>query len=208
MFVTPADLLKLAVAMLIGSAIGLEREVHNKSAGLRTIILICVGATLITIISQRLGDDRIAAQIVTGIGFLGAGVIIREEGRVKGLTTASTIWAAAAMGLTVGYGQYVLAGVFSLTVIVVLWLFARLDVWVDRMAREPRTYLVTFSATAGKFEELDQCFKHAGLAVLRQRRFKREGLHSAEWDTRGTGAQHDRLAATLLADADVHELRY
>jgi putative Mg2+ transporter-C (MgtC) family protein len=208
MFVTPDDLLKLAVAMMIGSAIGLEREVHNKSAGLRTIILICVGATLITIISQRLGDDRIAAQIVTGIGFLGAGVIIREEGRIKGLTTASTIWAAAAMGLTVGYGEYVLAAVFGLTVIVVLWLFARLDVWVDQMAHEQRTYLVTFSTVAGKFEQLDQLFMRAGLKVIRRRRFKREGLHYAEWDTRGSSAQHDQLAATFLADADVHELRY
>ena len=208
MFITTDDLLKLAVAMLIGSAIGLEREVHNKSAGLRTIILICVGATLITIISQRLGDDRIAAQIVTGIGFLGAGVIIREEGRVKGLTTASTIWAAAAMGLTVGYGEYVLAGVFGLTVIVVLWLFARLDVWVDRMARDPRTYLVTFAATAGKFEQLDQLFNQAGLKVLRHRRSKRDGALHVEWDTHGSSAQHDRLAATLLADADVRELRY
>jgi putative Mg2+ transporter-C (MgtC) family protein len=207
-FITPDDLIKLVMAVAIGSAIGLEREIHNKTAGLRTIILICVGATLITIISLRFGDSRIAANIVSGIGFLGAGVIIREEGRIKGLTTASTIWVAAALGLAIGYGDYVLALAFAGAVVVVLWLFTRLDVWVDRVANEPRTYLVTFAANADKFEELNQCFKREGLTVLRQRRFKREGLHYAEWDTHGSNDQHARLAAALLADTDVHELRY
>ncbi|MBI5563703.1 MAG: MgtC/SapB family protein [Chloroflexi bacterium] len=208
MFVTPDDLIKLAVAMVIGCAIGLEREVHNKAAGLRTIILICVGATLITIISLRFGDSRIAANIISGVGFLGAGVIMREEGRVRGLTTASTIWVSAALGLAVGYGEYVLAGVFAATVIVVLWLFTWLDNLIDQAAIEPRTYDVVHVDRDGKFEQLDEQMKHYGVRVLRHRRYKRDGGLHVEWDTRGTLDNHDRLTTALLADPDVRELRY
>ncbi len=208
MYVTPDDLIKLAVAMVIGCAIGLEREVHNKAAGLRTIILICVGATLITIISLRFGDSRIAANIISGVGFLGAGVIMREEGRVRGLTTASTIWVSAALGLAVGYGEYVLAGVFGVAVIVVLWLFTWLDNLIDQAAIEPRTYDVVHVDRDGKFEQLDNQIKHYGVAVLRHRRYKRDGGLHVEWDTRGTLDNHDRLTTALLADPDVRELRY
>ncbi len=208
MYITPDDLIKLAVAMLIGSAIGLEREIHNKSAGLRTIILICVGATLITLISLRFGDSRIAANIISGVGFLGAGVIMREEGRVRGLTTASTIWVSAALGLSVGYGEYVLAGVFGITVIVVLWLFTWLDNLIDQAATEPRTYDVIHVDRDSKFEQLDEQIKHYGVKVLRHRRYKRDGGLHVEWDTRGTLANHDRLTTALLADPEVRELRY
>lgn len=208
MYITPDDLIKLAVAMLIGSAIGLEREIHNKSAGLRTIILICVGATLITLISLRFGDSRIAANIISGVGFLGAGVIMREEGRVRGLTTASTIWVSAALGLTVGYGEYVVAGVFGITVIVVLWLFTWLDNLIDQAAAEPRTYDVVHVDRDSKFEQLDEQIKHYGVKVLRHRRYKRDGVLHVEWDTRGTLANHDRLTTALLADPEVRELRY
>ena len=208
MFITPDDVLKLAVAVLIGSAIGLEREIHNKSAGLRTIILICVGATLITIISLRFGDSRIAANIISGLGILGAGVIMREEGRVRGLTTASTIWVAAALGLTVGYGEYVMAVVFGIIVIVVLWLFTWLDNLIDQAAIEPRTYDVVHVDRDGKFEQLDEQIKHYGVRVLRHRRYKRDGGLHVEWDTRGTLANHDRLTTALLADPDVRELYY
>jgi putative Mg2+ transporter-C (MgtC) family protein len=208
MFVTYDDLIKLALAIVIGGAIGLEREIHNKSAGLRTIILICVGATLITIVSLRFGDSRIAANIISGVGFLGAGVIMREEGRVRGLTTASTIWVSAALGLAIGYGEYVMATVFGGTVIVVLWLFTHLDQWIDRAATEPRTYDVVHVAREGKFEELDELIKHYRVNVFQHRRYKRDGALHVEWDTRGKLENHDRLTTALLADPDVLELRY
>jgi putative Mg2+ transporter-C (MgtC) family protein len=104
----PEDLIKLLVAFFLGSLLGFEREFHHKFAGLRTIILICVGACLFTIFSYRLAGDkdptRIAAAVVTGVGFIGAGVIIHEGGEVRGLTTASTIWLAAALGIGAGGG--------------------------------------------------------------------------------------------------------
>lgn len=95
------DLIKLGVAILVGGIIGAEREFRDKAAGFRTLILITVGSTLFTIFSLRMdpgfAQTRIAANIVTGIGFLGAGAIIREHGRVGGLTTAATIWLSAAL---------------------------------------------------------------------------------------------------------------
>ncbi|MCJ7512079.1 MAG: MgtC/SapB family protein [Anaerolineales bacterium] len=102
MFLIPEDLLKLGLAVMAGGLIGIEREYRDKAAGLRTLIFICLGAALFTILSSRLAGDndptRIAAGIVAGVGFLGAGVILREGGRVVGLTTAAAIWHTTALG--------------------------------------------------------------------------------------------------------------
>ena len=98
------DIIRLSAALLVGGLIGAEREYHGKAAGLRTMIMICVGSALFTMLSSKIGGsgDRIAANIVNGIGFLGAGIIFREESRIKGLTTAATVWVVSALGMCVG----------------------------------------------------------------------------------------------------------
>ena len=102
------------LAALLGAVVGLEREWHSREAGIRTYGAVSLGACLFGLVSSHVSGaadpTRIAAQVVTGIGFLGAGVIIRDAGRVTGLTTAATLWATAAVGLAVAYGMYVLAG--------------------------------------------------------------------------------------------------
>jgi putative Mg2+ transporter-C (MgtC) family protein len=116
--------LRLALAAALGGAIGLEREYHRKPAGLRTNMLIALGSALFSILSVELGadagsPDRIAAQVVTGIGFLGAGAILRSGENVHGLTTAATIWVNAAIGMAAGLGSYVVAaGAAALTLVV------------------------------------------------------------------------------------------
>jgi putative Mg2+ transporter-C (MgtC) family protein len=105
---------RLITAALLGAALGFERELQQKDAGLRTNILIAVGSALFTLMSIEMagpfGDPgRIAAQIVTGIGFLGAGAIMRTDGGIQGLTTAATVWVNAAVGVAVGGGKYHLA---------------------------------------------------------------------------------------------------
>ncbi|MEW6197529.1 MAG: MgtC/SapB family protein [Planctomycetota bacterium] len=109
------DLAKLLAAVAAGAVIGLERELADKPAGLRTNILICLGAALFALLSVRLAEvgavvdrTRIAAQIVTGVGFLGAGAIIQHHNNVIGLTTAATIWAVASVGTAFGAGEFVL----------------------------------------------------------------------------------------------------
>jgi putative Mg2+ transporter-C (MgtC) family protein len=112
---------RLALAGLVGGVIGLERELRGYPAGIRTLALVAMGSALFTDISQILGgDDRVAAGIVTGIGFLGAGVIFREGYTVRGITTAATIWAASALGMAIGRELYLVGGVGAVLVFVVL----------------------------------------------------------------------------------------
>ncbi|PIP96489.1 MAG: hypothetical protein COW00_10320 [Bdellovibrio sp. CG12_big_fil_rev_8_21_14_0_65_39_13] len=119
--------IKIVTALILGGLIGFDREKKMKSAGIKTNMLICLGATLYTAVSMLsqsetgVGDPhRIAAQIVSGIGFLGAGAIIQGKGSVIGLTTAATIWVCAAVGVTVGMGYPLVASLFTITVLVVL----------------------------------------------------------------------------------------
>jgi putative Mg2+ transporter-C (MgtC) family protein len=116
--------LRLALAAGLGGAIGLEREFRHKPAGLRTNMLIALGSALFAILSVELGtaagsSDRVASQVVSGIGFLGAGAILRSGGNITGLTTAATIWVNAAIGMAAGLGSYsVAAGGAALTLVV------------------------------------------------------------------------------------------
>lgn len=131
---------RLALAGLLGGLIGLERELRGYPAGIRTIGLVALGSCLFTDISRLLGgDDRVAAQIVTGIGFLGAGVIFREGYTVKGITTAATIWAAAAVGMAVGAQLYLVGVAGAVAVFVILEsrpFTRRADDLIRRQARE------------------------------------------------------------------------
>ena len=112
---------RLVLAAAVGGFVGLERELRGYPAGIRTLALVAIGATLFTEISQLLGgNDRVAAQIVTGIGFIGAGLIFREGYTVRGITTASTIWAVAAMGMAIGLELYIVAVAGAVLLFVVL----------------------------------------------------------------------------------------
>jgi putative Mg2+ transporter-C (MgtC) family protein len=129
------ELLRVVVAGVLGGAIGMERELREREAGLRTHLLVAVGAALFTLVSaygfsdfnfsQRSGitydPTRIAAQIVTGIGFLGAGAIIRHGWSVRGLTTAASLWVVAAIGIASGAGYYSAAVITTVLVLVSLW---------------------------------------------------------------------------------------
>jgi putative Mg2+ transporter-C (MgtC) family protein len=135
---TPVDLiLRLLLAAGLGAAIGIEREFRRKSAGLRTNMLIALGSALFTAMSIRIGapagaPDRIAAGIVTGIGFLGAGAILQNGGAVHGMTTAATIWVNAAVGIAAGAGEYAIASVATLITLVVLALLQPLENYFEQ----------------------------------------------------------------------------
>lgn len=124
---------QLALAAFLGVLIGLERSYVRKAAGFRTYSLIALGSCLFTILSQSgfAGENadptRIAAQIVTGIGFIGAGLIIFQEHKIQGLTTAAGLWATAAIGMAIGMGFYQLAILASLLILVILSIFSKLE---------------------------------------------------------------------------------
>lgn len=114
---------RLALSVLIGGLIGIEREFEHKPAGLRTIILVCLGSTIFMLLGIEMGGSdqaRIMAGVITGIGFLGAGAIIRAKGEVYGMTTAATIWLVSGVGLALGAGYYFLATLATLSVLIVL----------------------------------------------------------------------------------------
>lgn len=134
---TVSAVFKLFVSMLLGSAIGFERKQKGQTAGIRTFALIAMGATLAMLISiyvpqvylgLKNGDPgRIAAQVISGIGFLGAGAIIQMKGSVRGLTTAAGIWMVATIGMAVGLGLYILAIVATALILLILHWFERIE---------------------------------------------------------------------------------
>ncbi|MDF2431171.1 MAG: putative Mg2+ transporter-C (MgtC) family protein [Mucilaginibacter sp.] len=126
------DLIKIALAVICGGLMGLERQYKNKTAGFRTIILICLGSTIYTMIAQRAGMG-ININIVTGIGFIGAGVIFKDNIAVSGLTTAAVIWISAAIGMSVGSGNYTLALISTVLTLMVLLLFNLLERYIDKV---------------------------------------------------------------------------
>lgn len=166
-------LLRLLMAVAIGGLVGLEREYKGKPAGMRTNILMCLGACLIMILSietaRRAGPPadpgRIAAQVVTGVGFLGAGTIIRSRVSVAGLTTAATIWFVAALGLVVGAGQFLWAAVAAALMIVTLTLLAGVE---HRMAVVRQLHVLRLRVKGKDLEKLRE--------VLRKNRITADDL--------------------------------
>ncbi len=137
---TELFVMRLLIAAGLTAAIGLEREFHQKPAGLRTNMLIGIGSALFTILSLGFAQgaqgstDRVAAQIATGIGFLGAGAIVRDEGSIHGLTTAATIWVNAAIGMAVGAGAYGLAVTTTVITLVILAVLPPIESFFERWA--------------------------------------------------------------------------
>ena len=162
---------RLLFAAILGGIIGFEREYHGRAAGLRTHSLVCVGACLMMVISEsfavkygaelssgilRVDPSRVAAQIVTGIGFLGAGAIIKEGVSVRGLTTAAGLWVAAGLGMAVGSGLYFAAAATALLSLVVLLLLKKVD---SRIRKKTFRFLVVrCSSESGNYEKLVQFF--------------------------------------------------
>jgi putative Mg2+ transporter-C (MgtC) family protein len=141
------EVLKIALSAIVGCLVGLEREIRRKPAGFRTLALICVGATIFTICSYKLGvdvnRDRVAANIITGVGFLGAGVIFRNNGSVSGITTAATIWIAAALGMLIGIGEYALSLLSLVVSLIILYALQYIQNWIDSQFQH-RFYTINF----------------------------------------------------------------
>lgn len=153
----PEDILRLLISIVLGLVIGIEREYRGKAAGVRTITLISFGACMFTLISMKIGGsspDRIAANIVTGVGFLGGGVIFKDGFNVTGLTTASTIWIAASLGMAIGTGNYILAFSGLAMAILVLSTFEYIREAVE-FVREIRVYQIQFHISLISPEELE-----------------------------------------------------
>jgi putative Mg2+ transporter-C (MgtC) family protein len=210
MDISQEELYKIILAVIIGALIGGEREYHNKSAGFRTLMLITLGSTLFTILSSRMtspNQDRIASNIVTGIGFLGAGAIFKDDNRVNGLTTAATIWAAAALGMSIGWGEYALAMGGTLLILVILTALLYVEQRIDARNRI-RKYRISFAYKEQSLSYYESLFKELGLKAERgtQSRIGEEII--GNWMVSGTEANHERAIQKLLSDKEVKEFDF
>lgn len=195
-------LLQVVLATVLGGAIGMERELSGKPAGLRTNILICVGATLFTVLSLKLsgvrGDPaRVAAQILPGVGFIGAGTILHARGSITGLTSAATIWVVAAIGMALGAGAYTEA---VGTTLIVMLILAGLGYFEKLVARHSTHSHVQIHAKpeGTALEDLEALIRRSGLEVERVES-RRENVDLViEFELRGPKRLHDQAKLSIL----------
>ena len=203
------DFIKILASTLVGALIGLEREYRSKSAGLRTFTLISVGSTIFTILSEKMGmqtsPDRIAANVVTGIGFLGAGVIFKMDDRVKGLTTATIIWVTASLGMSIGNGNILLSFLGTMVVYIVLGLFVKLEVVMERYG-QTRNYKIVCNYSPEIHKRLESIFEQCNLTAKREKQIVTKDTLTSNWSVRGRSSKHDKLVKKLMAEKDVREL--
>ena len=187
--------LKLLLAVLCGGAIGIERELSRKAAGLRTNVLICIGAALYMIVSRHISGGaaytdpaRLAAQVVAGIGFLGAGVILQSRGSITGLTTAATIFVVGAVGIAIGEGMFGL-GVFSTVLIIMVLVALR---WLERaVIRRRRLFHYTLS-TPAPADLLDRL-----LNLL-----EKEHMHLDDFDVKNTATGEHEVTLSIVTSIE------
>jgi len=195
-------LLQLGLATLLGGAIGLERELGGKPAGLRTNILICIGSALYTQLSLAMvppGSDasRVAGQIVTGVGFIGAGTILHARGAVVGLTSAATIWVVAAIGVALGAGHYAEALLATLVVLVVLQGLGRIEIVVER--HSTKSHLTVHARPdPSPLEDLETVIRRTGLTIVRHESRRENVDLVVDFDLSGPKRLHDQVMIALL----------
>jgi putative Mg2+ transporter-C (MgtC) family protein len=188
----------------------LEREYRSKAAGLRTMIMICFGSTIFTEISISIGEsspDRIASTIITGIGFLGAGVIFKDGLSINGITTATTIWIAAALGMAVGAGEYFIALIGSVVVLIVLSLFENIQRVVVRM-HQARSYKITFERDDGFVSAFENELKKLKLQYNKARDIKNEKDFMVLYEIYGGEKKLDELNVFLKGKPSVKTYEY
>lgn len=203
-YVVVDEVTKLIVALIIGAIIGAEREYRTKSAGFRTVILITVGSTLFTIISNIMSNDaRIASNIVTGIGFLGAGAIFKEGANIKGLTTATTIWISAAIGMAVGVGQYEFAFVAAGIVMLVLLGFSWLPHMIESINTEQVYRIAIKEINTDYLTEFHKLFKSYGAKSKCIKQKKYNGEMHLSYAIKGSKKQHQEIINSLFQNENV-----
>ncbi|MCR4031084.1 MULTISPECIES: MgtC/SapB family protein [Flavobacterium] len=202
-------IIRLLLAAFWGALIGAEREYRGKAAGLRTTIMISVGACFFTLMSEWIGGpgnpDRIASNIVTGLGFLCAGVIFRSDSHVSGITTAAAIWSVAAVSMGVGAGYYFASACAALMILLILTLLTILQDKID-LINEHKTLRITFKRTDDGYNRCKDLFnKHSIKSKLLGQRRTLDHL-TLEWQVHASKHSMESLYAALLMDPIFEEL--
>jgi len=206
---------RLVLAVIVGGLLGAEREYRSKSAGFRTLTLICLGATIFTILSQLIGADhapeRIASNVVVGIGFVGAGVIFKGEpshSKVNGITTAAMIWVTAGLGMGIGAGYKLISFAACLLVLVVIIVFSMLEGWIDRM-NQIRNYRIVCTFENETLHRYEDLFKTHHLKFRRSRQSKSSAnIITGEWVVQGTEQNPRHCIHEILRDSSAQAFEF
>jgi putative Mg2+ transporter-C (MgtC) family protein len=204
-------ILRLALAIIVGGFIGAEREYVSKAAGLRTLMLISLGSAMFTIFSIIIGvglsPDRIASNIVTGIGFLGAGVIFKEDNRVKGLTTAASVWSTAAIGMGIGAGYYWISIAGAVLAFIALSFMTTVEDWIEKtnQVREYRIVCHYKNETLHRFEEK---MRECRLYFKRNKQSLTNENIIGMWSVKGSEKRHEQFIQMILKDDTVKEFDF
>ena len=199
-------LVKLGLAIVIGLLIGWEREYHENVPGLRVMPLVCAGATLFTLAGGVTGSvtgttvttPAIAAGVVTGVGFLGAGVIMRERGVLSGLVTAAVIWVTAAMGMAIAFGAYIRVGFVAAAVLLILWVFPSVA-----QAHHSYVYTIVFPYSEVRRHGLAARFEEKKIKITKRTISREGGEATCVWHATGAPEQHRLLIQDFLNDPEV-----
>ena len=201
--------LRMGLAVLVGGLIGAERESRDKAAGFRTMTLISLGSCTFTILSIRIGGpanaSRIAAQIVSGVGFLGAGAIMRDGSKVSGLTTAATVWLTASLGMGLGAGYVAVSLVATAMTALILLLFPFIEYQIDR-----RRESIAYELTCGSWETVDRLKQEmvsCGLTVTGQSVTRNGEVFCLSIEAVGNQSRHEKISSQWLSDRAILSVR-
>lgn len=207
---------KVVVAILCGGMIGLEREMKHKPAGLRTNILICLGATLFTTLSVLIAEGvapghpgdpaRIAAQVVSGVGFLGGGMIMQSGGSVSGLTSAATVWVVAAIGVCIGLGYPITASIFTGTVFFTLFFLSKVDNKIFGKLHCYETWIHLKGIEPMSRAEVMETFQHGDMELVRLSVDEKPDHYQIVAKYYASEARHLRIQAALWSVASVDRI--
>lgn len=204
-------LIKVGASMLMASLVGAEREYKSKSAGFRTMILISVGATVFTYCSILIGSpnsaDRIASNIATGIGFIGAGVIFKTDNKVNGLTSAATIWAVAGMGMLNAIERYGDAAMVCASILAVQFLL----VWVEKLIESYNlihTYKITCNFEHDTLKHYEKVLAEHHLRIITGKQTKTKNTIMGIWEAAGHSHDHEKFMKEILKDPKVLDFEF
>jgi len=205
------DLNKLIISAVIGACIGLEREYKNKNAGFKTMVMICIGSTLFTIFSYKLGSpeshDRIAANIITGIGFIGAGAIFKDkDNMISGLTTATLIWIIAALGVGVGSGEFLFSILSAILVLSFLFAIPYVEKLIHK-THEVRNFKIWFNDVSD-FDKIEQKTHSQKLNLYNVKHTKQNGMLVYSFSIGGNQHTLDAFTQLLLKDDEIKNFEY
>lgn len=198
--------LKVVVSCLAGALLGMEREFHHKAAGMRTLTLICVGSTLFTILSVEIGlpnsPDRVASNILTGVGFIGAGVIFKGPYSIDGITTAATIWIAAALGIAVGMSHYVLVAIALILVLLILQGLKLIERRISRI-REKKIICISYDTTKIKEFDFHGIFKQYHLLHKHMTISRNQTIVENRFEVKGSDKDMKEMSHYLQNNPDI-----